>query len=930
MKKILLFFCVFCGLFARAQRDSIFLKINLEERVMKVEQKIVYSNRSQNTLDRIKLLNFVAAYKNRITPLLKRKLEDRKPDLYYATEEQQGKLLDLSINGHPSAQNLEEENVYVDIPPLLPGKSTTLKMEYRMQLPDVQYTGYGVGKDFVLLKYFFLVPDSFDAENKLSKNYLDIEETSNIGTYYRLDLSALHQESGSNLAKSTDKIREGILNTDVELYLSEKKGFILHPVLDGKKYTVELGYAVTEEEQKNLEFYLPKHLSFIQEKTGKLPQTIFISEKEKIKNDFLGNEDLKFWKWKFQLFTDAEKTDLDYFSLISQEVAEQFFMLDKNTDHWIPNGLKSYLEMQYLERFYQETLLLGKLPEYKILGFKPLKITYFSRLKLIERYGMPYQYIMAKNLDQKIDEKLQDLSNFNEFAVSKFETGSLFNFIAEKIGKEKFEEFLKNYIARNGNTAFYKKGFLDQLAISSGYSSAFLEEYVQHKNRINFKLKSFQREGDDFLINISKNTSESLPFKLETLNQAQEKTTYWYDSNTQKGSTVFRVPGIGVQKIVVNDHYAFPESNFRDNYLYTESLLNNAKKIKFKFFTDNPNPEYNEVYMTPKLAWNNYDKVLLGMKFQNRSLFERPFQYAVSPYFSTGTKSFAGSFAFSYRIRPPESFYRSLNLNFGASHFHYDFDLSYRKMALSAVMELHKNPRSQIERNIVASYNYLDRQLSQKMILAKDYAKYNLWNLGFIYSENGSIKDRYLFGNMQLMEDFQKISAEGFYRWVYARDKKISFRFFGGAFINNQTKNGNFDLGISRVSNYAFSYNLLAQSASTGILSQQFVIAEGGFKSLIGGFANQFVLAHNIDAHAWKMFNIYADVGLYKNKHHAAKFIWDSGIKLKVIPDFLEIYFPLQSSLGFEPGFRDYKSRIRYTLNFNLSAVIGYFRRGWY
>ena len=28
------------------------------------------------------------------------------------------------------------------------------------------------------------------------------------------------------------------------------------------------------------------------------------------------------------------------------------------------------------------------------------------------------------------------------------------------------------------------------------------------------------------------------------------------------------------------------------------------------------------------------------------------------------------------------------------------------------------------------------------------------------------------------------------------------------------------------------------------------------------------------------------------------KFIWDSGIKLKVIPDFLEIYFPVQSSLG--------------------------------
>ena len=90
------------------------------------------------------------------------------------------------------------------------------------------------------------------------------------------------------------------------------------------------------------------------------------------------------------------------------------------------------------------------------------------------------------------------------------------------------------------------------------------------------------------------------------------------------------------------------------------------------------------------------------------------------------------------------------------------------------------------------------------------------------------------------------------------------------------------------------------------------------------------MISSNVDAHVWKMFNVYADAGLYKNKTHDPKFIWDSGIKLKVVPDFLEIYFPVQSSLGFEPKFKDYGSRIRYTLNFNLGAVVGYFRRGWF
>ena len=86
----------------------------------------------------------------------------------------------------------------------------------------------------------------------------------------------------------------------------------------------------------------------------------------------------------------------------------------------------------------------------------------------------------------------------------------------------------------------------------------------------------------------------------------------------------------------------------------------------------------------------------------------------------------------------------------------------------------------------------------------------------------------------------------------------------------------------------------------------------------------------NVDAHVWRWFNVYADAGVYKNQMQNPQFIWDSGVKVKVIPDFLEIYFPMQSSLGFEPSFKDYGSRIRFTLVLNFSAITGYFRRGWF
>ena len=82
--------------------------------------------------------------------------------------------------------------------------------------------------------------------------------------------------------------------------------------------------------------------------------------------------------------------------------------------------------------------------------------------------------------------------------------------------------------------------------------------------------------------------------------------------------------------------------------------------------------------------------------------------------------------------------------------------------------------------------------------------------------------------------------------------------------FKNHTRNNNFDIGISKVSNYAFSYNLLAQSAISGILSQQFIMAEGGFKSYINGTVDQWMLTHNVETNVWKMIDVYADFGVYK------------------------------------------------------------------
>lgn len=922
-----------------AQKDSIYIqaKLSSDKKLLDVDQELIYYNNSEKDLSTIKLLNWVSAYNKRGTSLVYRKLEDRNNDLHFAKPEQLGKLLSLQIKGSDgqeiSVNSMLDENLFLPLSKVLkPGESVKLQLHYKMQLPDQKFTGYGTSDKNITLKYFFIVPDRFDPDNISHRNYNDIEESISFNTYWTINFDLpVNYFIESNLQQIQMNSFKGYSDADPEFLISHNEFSSIKINTSDINTEIKFGYNLKPEEKQNLEFYLPLQLKFIKEKIGSIPEKLFISEKFRNNEDFFGNNDITFLKFRFRLFTEAEKTDMDYFGIIAKKVLDENIITDKQDNHWFKNGLKSYLEIQYLNKFYSETKLLGTLPETKIFGVKPLKLFNASKVKLIDRYGLSYQYIMSQNLDQKIDEKFTALSNFNTMAISSFETGSLFNYSADKMGYEKFNDLLKNYIAKNSDKEVDPRDFLQELS-EQDKTTNYLSGFLDQKNRVNFKLKRFKKEGDSLQINIHKNTLSSIPVKLETeTKETKEKKEYWIETDGDEKTKTVSIPALDVYKITLNNDFIFPESKYRDNFLYAKGLFSNAKKIKLKLIKDIPNPEFNEIYVSPRVRFNNtYDKFLVGLNFKNQSFFDQKFLYSFTPTYSTGTGKLTGSGGVSYSFLPAESIIRSLTFGVSGSYFHYDYDLAYRKASLFSNINFRKNPRSTVSRGISLSYNYFEKDLNPMMIADLDYQKYNLWSVGYGYSDNQMIHEKSISISTQGMEDFNKIAAEAFYRWEFAPKQKLSVRLFAGYFLRNETRNNTFNYGISRVSDYSFSYNLLGQSADSGILSQQFILADGGFKSFIPGSVNKWITSLNVDSSVWKIFHVYADAGVYKNKDQPTQFIWDTGIKVRVIPDFLEVYFPIQSSLGFEPSFKDYASRIRYTLVLNLGSIINAARRGWY
>ena len=123
----------------------------------------------------------------------------------------------------------------------------------------------------------------------------------------------------------------------------------------------------------------------------------------------------------------------------------------------------------------------------------------------------------------------------------------------------------------------------------------------------------------------------------------------------------------------------------------------------------------------------------------------------------------------------------------------------------------------------------------------------------------------------------------------------------------------------------------MGRSEDSGIFSQQIIIAEGGFKSkLENPFANDYITTINTSINVWRAIELYGDVGYIKSKRQNGRFVYDSGVRLNLVTDYFELYFPLYSNNGWEVSQPDYEEKIRFIVTLSPKTLIGLFTRKWF
>ena len=369
-------------------------------------------------------------------------------------------------------------------------------------------------------------------------------------------------------------------------------------------------------------------------------------------------------------------------------------------------------------------------------------------------------------------------------------------------------------------------------------------------------------------------------------------------------------------------------------YSETKSLKKSLKHkpFKIKLGKDIEDPNFNHVYITPIISYKNiYDGVNLGAEIHNKSIFKKEFNYKFKPLYSTNSKQLSGSAIIfnSKNVRNKDLFL----VNYGMYANISSYDQNSLAKIYSPFINFNFRKSTNLRDNKRSSLSARFLKISHKGEIITS-PEYQIFNLKYTSLNPGLINHKKWFVDYQLSESFSKISFSYEFRKLYENNRELNVRVFTGYFIhnNNNQSNSYFNYSLDRPTDYLYDYNYYGRSENNGFFSQQIIMAEGGFKSkLINSNSNNFISTLNLSSTIWKNLLLYIDMGLLKTSlDNSFRFVYDTGIRLNIITDYFEIYFPIKSSNELELNSSKYNEKIRFLFTFEPDVLLGLFRRKWY
>lgn len=919
---------------------SIDAKFDMENRTAKVMQTIRYKNTSKDTLKTIYLNDWNNSFSTKRTPLADRFTEEFSTKFHFAKSDMRGFTSITAIKTNTDAplefNRLKAHPDVVEVhlaAPLAPEQSYEIQLFYMLQFPVDTFTDYGVtdANEFNL-KYWYLTPAVYDGAWQYYSNknlddlyipkadlHLKLEFPKNYALFSELDIQNITQNAQTQTFYLFGKDR-----VDSKLYLNKFPNF---NVVQTDHFTVITNLESGGILPMDRAIITDKVTQFIHQNLGPYPhKSLLVTDIEYRKDPLYGINQLP----KFiNPFPGNLQYELKLLKTTLKNYLDNTLLLNPRTDYWLKDGIQIYYLIKYVEEQYPDLKLLGTLAN--VWGVRSF---HAADVDFNEQYNLYFMQMVRTNRDQALTTPKDALLKFNANIAGKYKAGIGLKYLDDFVNGDVLENTILQYLQQSRLKVTTAADFEEVLKQNTDKDvDWFFKEYINTSKKIDFRIKDVIKTEDSVTFTIKNKRDTDVPVSLFTLKNDTIQTKQWIEHI--HGSKTLTIPRADATKLVLNYDNTIPEYNLRDNWKSLEGWFFNNKPLQFRVFQDIEDPNYNQVFFMPLVEFNNiYDGITLGAKIYNKTLLMKNFSYRISPKYSFNSQTVTGSATVGYTQHLEDRDLYRITYGIGGSYssFAEDAFVSVIKPSVSFYFRDHTNYRS--NKGSYLNFRFLDiSRTNNNPLLTVSNPDYSVFNVRYVNAHTGLIDFSKFFYDFQVAKDFGKLAVNYEFRKLAENNRQFNFRFFAGTFLYNNTDANSdyFSFALDRPTDYLFDYNYLGRSEASGIFSQQIIIAEGGFKSKLDTpFANQWMTTANVSTTLWRYIEAYGDIGLVKNKSVDPEFVYDSGIRLNLVTDYFELYFPLYSNLGWEIDEPNYSQRIRIKFTLDPEVLLGLFRRKWY
>lgn len=930
------FYLAFCLIsFLSFSQNKITADILTSEdlKIHSVAETITFKNTSDKVLNSIYLYDWLNAFSDKESPLAKRYAQEYVRRFHFASGFERGgtTIHSLFVSSSDSNWNyVEGQPDLIEIKlekTLPPGKSIDINLNYTLIVPDSKFTGFGWNQRELNLKQWLITPAILNGD-WIVYSHKDLNDYPLQRLDYELNFEFPNMYSvNSNFEQSN---LESHLSGYKKVYLTGENlagtSVFVEQISDFETVQTDHVTLITNLKDSELRpeieaLILDRIVYFLKDRFGDFGfETMMVTEEDYNSSPVYGLNQLPSF---IRPFPDGFQYDIKVLKTITDQYLRRSLLTNTRKNQWLLDAMLVKVMMDYIDTYYPDVNLLGSFSNF--IGVKWL---HASDLMFNDRYNFIHQTTIRQNLGQPVDFPQDSLLKFNQKLSNPYKGGLGLKYLEDYLGKDIVDESLKQYFNQYNTEFSNPEDYFEILSSQTDKDiSWFYTNYLGSSKDIDFKIKSVKKVSDSLKVKIINKTRNAMPVAVYQLKNDKILSKNWVKAF--KKDTVVYLKDLNSDQIAVNYEEVIPEINPRNNFKSRGKLLN--KPFQFRLLEDIEDPKYNQLFITPEFTYNLYDGLSLGPKLYNTSLLPKQLSFKINPKYGLTSNAVVGGASIDYTQFFKDDDLFQVRYGLTGSRFSYNQDLFYRRY--SGYIGLTYRPqdlRDNARHNLFVRTVNVDKDESE--FVESNEPNYNIFNVRYNFSDKSLDQSFTTSVDYQIAQKFSKVSTTFSFRKLYNNNRQINLRFFGGLFLYNDEQDSNFfSFALDRPTDYLFDYNYYGRSEESGLFSQQFIMAEGGFKSQFDQrFADNWIASTNISTTIWNWIFIYGDAGFFKNTYSNPQFRFDSGVRLSFVEDYFELYLPVYSSKGWEITQDNYDQNIRFIVSLDLSTIFKLFTRKWY